>query len=51
MKTKGTLFSRSFWSRGYCVSTIALDEAAIRKYIREQEQHQRDQDQGELDFE
>jgi putative transposase len=50
MKTKGTLFGRSFWSRGYCVSTIGLDEAAIRKYIREQEQHQRDQDQGELDF-
>lgn len=26
-----------FWSRGYCVSTIGLDEGMIRKYIREQE--------------
>ena len=50
LKTKGTLFGRSFWARGYCVSTVGLDEAATRKYIREQEKHQRDQDQGELDF-
>jgi len=50
LKTKGTLFGRSFWARGYCVSTGGLDEAAIRKYIQEQEKHQRDQDQGELDF-
>jgi putative transposase len=50
MKMQGTLFGRSFWSRGYCVSTVGLDEAAIRQYIQEQEQHQRDQDQGELDF-
>ena len=51
LKTKGTLFGRSFWSRGYCVSTVGLDKAAIRKYIQEQEKHQRDQEQGELDFE
>ena len=50
LKTKGTLFGRSFWARGYCVSTVGLDEAAIRKYIQEQEKHQRDQGQGELDF-
>ena len=50
LKTKGTLFGRSFWARGHCVSTVGLDEAAIRKYIQEQEKHQRDQDQGELDF-
>ena len=45
-KTRGTLFGRSFWSRGYCVSTIGLDEAAIRKYVREQEKN--DKDQGKL---
>jgi len=50
LKTKGTLLGRSFWARGYCVSTVGLDEAAIRKYIQEQEKHQRDQEQGELDF-
>jgi len=32
---KGTLFGRSFWARGYCVSTVGLDEAEIRRYIRE----------------
>jgi putative transposase len=26
-----------FWARGYYVSTVGRDEAAIRKYIREQE--------------
>jgi putative transposase len=45
-KTRGTLFGRSFWSRGYCVSTVGLDEAAIRKYVREQEKN--DKDQGKL---
>ena len=47
-KTRGSLFGRSFWSRGYCVSTIGLDEASIRKYVREQEKLQEDQDQGKL---
>jgi putative transposase len=42
--TKGTLFGRIFWSRGYCVSTVGLNEAAIRKYIQEQEKHDRNQD-------
>ena len=32
-----------FWSRGYCVSTVGLDEATIRKYIREQEKHEKQQ--------
>ncbi len=32
-----------FWSRGYCVSTVGLDEATIRKYIREQEKHESQQ--------
>ena len=26
-----------FWGRGYCVSTTGLDEAIVRRYIREQE--------------
>ena len=50
IRTKGTLFGRSFWARGYCVSTVGLDEAVIRRYIQEQEQLQRDQAQGELNF-
>ena len=31
------------WSRGYCLSTVGLDEATIRKYIREQERMEKDQ--------
>ena len=38
-----------FWSRGYCVSTVGLDEETIRKYIREQEK--REKDQLDLEFE
>ena len=40
MKTKGTLFGRSFWARGYCVSTVGLDENLIRDYVKNQEKHQ-----------
>ena len=48
MKTKGTLFGRSFWSRGYCVSTVGLDEARVRAYVREQEHMDKQLAQGEL---
>jgi len=48
LKTKGTLFGRTFCSRGFCVSTVGLDEAMIKSYIQNQEQHEREQDQGEL---
>ena len=37
-----------FWSRGYCVSTVGLNEESIRKYIREQEALEKRQ--GELEF-
>jgi putative transposase len=50
LKTKGTLFGRSFWARGYCVSTVGWDEKGIREYIRHQEMLQRDTDQDQLDF-
>jgi putative transposase len=38
-----------FWSRGYCVSTVGLDEKTIRKYIRDQEQLEKQQQ--DIDFE
>ena len=50
MRAKGTLFGRSFWARGYCVSTVGYDEASVRRYIQEQDKLQREQDQGELEF-
>jgi len=44
MKTKGTMFGRTFWARGYCVSTVGLDEAMIREYVKNQEKHQQEND-------
>src|SRR5262249_52965464 len=38
-----------FWAPGYCVSTVGLDEAQVRQYIREQEEWANRQ--GELEFE
>lgn len=29
----------SFWAKGYCASTVGLDEETIKKYIREQEKN------------
>ena len=30
-----------FWARGYCVDTVGLDEQMIRKYIKYQEEKER----------
>ena len=30
-----------FWSRGYCVSTVGLDEKKIRRYVKYQEENER----------
>ena len=32
-----------FWSRGYCVNTVGLDEETINKYIREQKKQEKKQ--------
>ncbi|MDH4137749.1 MAG: transposase [Anaerolineae bacterium] len=34
-------WGRHLWSRGYCVSTIGLDEDRIRKYVKWQEQREK----------
>ena len=38
-----------FWARGYCVSTVGLDEKVVRKYIREQEAIEKRQMELELE--
>lgn len=48
LRTQGSLFGRSFWARGYFVSTVGIDEIEIRQYIKEQEELQKEQ--IELDF-
>jgi putative transposase len=32
-----------FWSTGYCVSTVGLDEETIKEYIRNQEKFELNQ--------
>jgi len=34
-------WGRHLWSRGYCVSTVGLNEDQIRKYVRWQEKKER----------
>lgn len=43
-------WGRHLWSRGYCVSTIGLDEEQIRKYVKWQEKREKQLEaiQGEL---
>ena len=43
-------WGRRLWSRGFCVSTVGLDEAKIRKYVRYQEKKDREAEQGQLDL-
>ena len=38
----------SFWATGYSVSTVGMDEARVRQYIREQEKLE--SGQGDLDL-
>ena len=40
-------WGRHLWSRGYCVSTVGIDEEMIRKYVRWQEQKERDSEPGQ----
>ena len=37
-----------FWARGYCVSTVGLDEQVIREYIKDQEREEKRQEQMRL---
>ena len=34
-------WGRHLWSRGYCVSTVGLDEEQIRKYVKWQERREK----------
>ena len=38
-----------FWSRGYCVTTVGMDEEKIRRYVRYQEEAERLEEDHELE--
>jgi len=43
-------WGRHLWARGYCVSTVGLDEEKVRKYVQWQEQQEKHEEvvQGKL---
>ena len=43
-------WGNQFWSKGYCVDTVGLDEEAIRKYVKYQEKTERYYDQLKFGF-
>jgi len=48
MGRKKNFTGQSFWARGYYVSTVGKDEAAVREYIRHQEEEDKRIDQLSL---
>jgi putative transposase len=45
-----TYWGNHFWSKGYCVSTIGLDEEKIRKYVKYQEDNDKKEEQSQKEF-
>jgi len=39
-------WGRHLWSRGFCVSTVGLDEEKIRKYVKYQERKEKEKEQN-----
>ena len=44
LNVKQGFTGKHFWSRGYCVSTVGLDEQMIRAYMKNQEDLDRQED-------
>jgi len=47
---KKPYWGNHFWSRGYCVSSIGLDETKIRKYVKYQEERERQEESHQQEF-
>jgi len=45
---KKRYWGRHFWAKGYCVSTVGLDEEKITKYVKWQQKRDQQQDQLRL---
>ena len=48
-RLKKNFKGNSFWARGYFVSTVGLDEAKIRKYIKDQQTNDSVEDKYDSD--
>lgn len=47
---KKPYWGNHFWARGYCVTTVGLDEDKIRRYVRFQEENEKREEGDERDF-
>ena len=47
---KKPYWGNHFWSRGYCVSTVGLDEEKIRRYVKYQEDNERLEESNQQEF-
>ena len=45
LELKKRYWGRHFWAKGYCVSTVGLDEEKIRKYVKWQREKDKRSDQ------
>ncbi len=43
-------WGRHWWSRGYCVSIVGLDEEKIRKYVKWQERREKEIEKQQLNL-
>lgn len=48
LEIKKRYWGRHFWAKGYCVSTVGLDEIKIRKYVKWQKEKERRVEQLKL---
>jgi putative transposase len=47
---KKPYWGNHFWARGYFVNTIGFNEEMIRRYVKYQENKERDEEQDRTDF-
>jgi putative transposase len=47
---KRRYWGNHFWTKGYCVDTVGLDEDKIRQYVKYQEDRERREEQMKFGF-
>ena len=47
---KKPYWGNHFWARGYCSSTIGLDEEMVKNYVKYQEEQERKEEAQQLNF-
>ncbi|HEY9054854.1 MAG TPA: IS200/IS605 family transposase, partial [Rectinemataceae bacterium] len=47
---KKPYWGNHFWSRGYCVTTLGMDEDKIRRYVKYQEEREKQEEDNARDY-